>query len=98
MTFNPDDYVSASESIILSGIVKEYVSEKLIKLILTNKKMIMAGDDDLRIIPLNCISEISWDFSKINISTSTGIIAFLSYRGNLSWYNEIVIEISKRIG
>ena len=100
MTFNPNDYVSASESIILSGNVKEYVNGQFVKLILTNKKMIMAGDDYLNIIPLNCISKINYfgAHGRIDISTSGDTKAYLYYRDNPSWYNEIVKEISKRIG
>ena len=99
MTFNPNDYVSANESIILSGTVKPYSDGPIRKLILTNKKLITASDDYLNIIPLNHISNISYDsnFGKIYISTENRGEQ-LYYLGNPSWYKEIVTEISKRIG
>ena len=101
MTFNPNDYVSANESIILSGTAKTHANGPLIKLILTNKKLITAGDDYLNIISLNCISRIGYNSSTyggIDISTSGNHGVSLYYSGNPSWYNEIVTEISKRIG
>ena len=98
MTFNPNYYVSASESIILSGTVKSYGNSTLVNLILTNKKVIMAGDDCLKIMPLNQIACIYYSTDTIHILASNDSELILYYRGNPSWYNEIVIEISKRIG
>ena len=98
MTFNPNYYVSASESIILSGTVKWYENGPLENLILTNKKVIMAGNDCLDIMPLNQIAYICYSTDRIKIVASNGYELGLYYLGNPSWYNEIVTEISKRIG
>ena len=101
MTFNPNDYLSSNESIILSGTVNiGYINTKeIVKFVLTNKKVITAGDDHLQIIPLNQINHISGSNNQIGIHTSDGTanVCFY-YVGNPTWYNEIIQEISKRIG
>ena len=104
MNFVPNDYVSPSESIILSGTVNiGYInSPKYVKLILTNRKIITAGDDHLQIIPLNQISGISGSIYQLCIWSAGGsgdahAMAFY-YVDNPSAYSQIVQEISKRIG
>ena len=99
MTFNPNDYVSASESIILSGTVNIGHSDKseFVKFILTSKKIITAGEAHLQIIPLNQIRNIEGNVCCLFIKGDSCSIRFY-YVDNPAAYNKIIQEIAKRIG
>ena len=98
MVFNPTDYIAPGESTILTGTVKRSYNSPLDNLILTNKTLILARTDIITIIPLNKISAIYGGAEKLIINTDGTYTVEFYYKGNPSWYNEIIKEISKRIG
>ena len=94
MTFNPGDYISSDESIVLSGNIKGRR-----KLILTSKKIIISCKDHLNIIPLNKISEIYYVASDESINVVIpGDSISISCPSDPSWFSKLIVEISSRIG
>ena len=106
MIFDPEDYVSDYETIILKGTIlyHGYVRNELCKIILTNKKIIQAGDNFLNIVPFNQISNINgpiedrgMTYFYINTSDVNPVMSIGS-TSNYQWLNQIIEEIAKRIG
>ena len=110
MLFDRENYISENEKKILSGgVYYEYgfdsSSRKICKFLLTDKKAIWAGEDYLKIVPLNKIDSIRYDSVTIDRTTIAWISIFCGekesriYLGsNPEWGNEIIQEISKRLG
>ena len=106
MNFDPNDYVSPSESIILSETVNIRLPnaatfEKHI-LTLTNKKIIAVSDNQFYIIPLNKISAITRYYAQSFIHSAggshNGQAMAIDMVDNPSVHCKIVQEIAKRIG
>lgn len=98
MTFDPKNYVSSNETIILSGTVRNSRHDpNLYNFVLTSKKIIQSGNDRLQIMAINQIKEISSDGKELCISTGTQSMTFYEYT-NTPWYERILEEIAKRIG
>ena len=106
MNFDPNDYVSPSESIILSETVNIRLPNvaTFVKhiLTLTNKKIIAVSDNQLYIIPLNKISEITGYCGQFFIHSAGDShkeqAMAINMVDNPSVYCKIVQEIAKRIG
>jgi hypothetical protein len=108
MTFTCKDYVSENETTVLSGtvyrtITTKYAFEGFCNFLLTNKKIIQAGEDILSIVPLNKITRIRIDnydgIKSLEIySVSDSPIMRIVNANNADWFNQILREIAKRIG
>ena len=99
MLFDPKDYISSSdECIVLSETVRPNYT-KDVSFVLTNKKIILAGEEYLQILPLNKIIEIVYKstFFEISCGATTNSVKLVC-GDNPSFYNKIVQEITKRIG
>lgn len=102
MTYDPNDYVGQGESVILRGTVSHYDMRYLLcDFILTNKKIIKAGEDILQIMPLSQVSFIERiDQYTIGVrgSNKNAYMGLAFSESAEKWKNTIIIEISKRIG
>ena len=108
MLFDRENYISENEKKILAGGVyyKYWFDEKkTCKFLLTDKKAIWAGEDYLEIVLLNKIDAIRYDSHTSDGTTITWIALFYGGKesriylaSNPEWGNEIIQEISKRLG
>ncbi len=107
MNFDPNDYVSPSEVVILSETVNirppNFATFVKHILTLTSKKIIaVSGNTHLHIIPLNKIREIRGYYYQFFIhcagDSHNGQVMAIDIADNPSSYCKIVQEIAKRIG
>lgn len=109
MTFTCKDYVSENETTVLSGTIYQHYDtyfkkyEHFCDFLLTNKKIIQAGEDILSIVPLNKISHIYIDdldgIKRLRICSSSNSSSMsIVSANNADWFNRILREIAKRIG
>ena len=102
MKYHANNFIAVGEPVILSGIV---ISGPVgftmtCDFRLTNKKIIMCAEDELRIIPLNQITEVMISSSRPNelrFATSKRDF-YIQLTADRAWSDQLVYEISKRIG
>ena len=101
MVFDPNNYVSSNETVLFSGTVKlpgsgsSFFNTREMSCVLTDKKIIVAGDEYLNIVPVGKIAQISVNGTLTKLVTGGEEIVLT---GSYMNYEPLIRELSNISG